>query len=68
MSDVPKGMPRERIGGFLLRIGAITEKQKEEILELQKTKYPDKMFGQIAIELGYIKKESIDKYIESKNS
>ncbi len=57
-------LPKERIGGFLMRIGAITEKQRDEILDVQK-KNPKKMFGEIAIELGYINKDSINQYLKS---
>lgn len=55
----------EKIGDFLVKIGDITNEQKEEILEIQK-KEPDKLFGYIAIELKYINEEAIDKYLDSK--
>ena len=58
-------MPKEMIGGFLIRIGAITTQQRDEILEKQKNEFPHKRFGELAIELGYINKEMIDKYFVS---
>ncbi len=61
MSDSKK----DRIGGFLIRIGAITSEQRDKILKMQ-SENPTKMFGEIAIELGFITKDSIDKYLKSK--
>ncbi len=55
----------ERLGEFLVRIGAITKEQVEEVLETQK-KEPDRLFGEIAIDLGYINNEAVDKYLETK--
>jgi predicted transcriptional regulator len=62
MSDT--NQPKERIGGFLIRIGAITEAQRDEILNIQKSN-PGKMFGEIAVELGFINKDSINQYLKS---
>jgi hypothetical protein len=59
------GMAEERIGEILVRIGALTPEQVEAILKQQK-KEPDKIFGVIAIELGYINDEAIRKYVEEK--
>jgi hypothetical protein len=58
-------MAEERIGDFLVRIGALTPDQVETILKQQK-KEPDKIFGVIAIELGYINDKAIRKYVEEK--
>jgi len=55
----------ERIGEFLVRIGAISEGQVQEILALQKTE-PDRLFGEIAVERGYIKDEAIDRYLKDR--
>ncbi len=62
--DIKEGRT-ERIGEFLLRIEALTEPQQDEILERQQTN-PDKKFGEIAIELGYINDDAIDRYLESR--
>ncbi len=53
----------EKIGETLIRIGAMTEQQVSDILALQK-KGDDRMFGLIAIELGYIDDEVLASYIE----
>lgn len=53
------------IGEFLVSINAITEAQCQEILAVQ-DKEPEKLFGEIAIELGYINDDAIDKYLASK--
>jgi hypothetical protein len=58
------GVP-ERIGEFLLRIGVINEMQVQEILDIQKAG-DSRLFGEIAIEFGYINDELLQKYIEAK--
>ncbi|HBD94928.1 MAG: hypothetical protein A2015_07680 [Spirochaetes bacterium GWF1_31_7] len=55
----------EKIGEFLVRIEAMTRKQMEEIIKLKEIT-PDKLFGQIAIEKGYIDDKAIDDYLEAK--
>ncbi len=50
-----------RLGEFLVSIGAMTEDQVREVLERQQEE-PDKLFGQIAIELGMINDAAIDRY------
>lgn len=52
----------EPIGTFLLKIQAINEKELQEILEIQKNN-PDKKFGEIAMEHGYVNEASINKYL-----
>lgn len=54
----------EKIGEFLVRIGAISEEQCGIILEEQKKK-PKVLFGEIALEKGFIDDAAIDKYLES---
>ena len=46
----------ERIGDFLLRIGAMTRDQVDEVLKAQSEDDDEepRMFGEIAIEKGYI--------------
>ena len=55
----------EIIGEFLLRINAITEAQLKSVLEEQAAN-PDKLFGEIAIDRGYINDEALDEYIKAK--
>ena len=54
----------QRIGEYLLTIGAMTKQQVNEVLETQK-KEPNKLFGEIALELGFISDEAIDSYFKS---
>ena len=57
----------ERIGEFFVRIGIITPDQVEEVLKIQKSE-PDRLFGEIAIELGYINDKALDEYISTKRA
>ena len=54
----------EKIGEFLLRIGVMNEHQVQELLDAQKTG-DSRMFGEIAIDFGYINDEVLKKYIEA---
>ena len=55
----------ERLGEFLVRIGVMQEDQVQVVLEEQK-KRPDELFGQIAIELGFINEKAVDDYLASR--
>ncbi len=55
----------ERIGQGLIRIGAMTEEQVKDILKRQEDN-DSRLFGEIAIELGYIDDDAISKYLDSK--
>jgi hypothetical protein len=55
----------ERIGEFLVRIGVMTEEQVQEVLQAQKAG-DMRLFGEIAIEFGYINDEILKKYVEAK--
>lgn len=55
----------EKIGEGLVRIGAITEEQVEEIVKMQQ-QGDKRLFGEIAIAIGYIDDAAIDKYLKSK--
>lgn len=59
------GDSTQRIGEFLVRIGAMTKDQVDEVLAIQRER-PDKLFGQIAIELGYVNDEAVDRYVSEK--
>lgn len=52
----------ERLGKLLQSMGALTEQQINNIMKYQKEN-PEILFGQIAIRLGYITKELLNKYL-----
>jgi len=55
----------EKLGEFLVRIGVMKEEQVRVVLEEQK-KQPGVLFGQIAIELGYINEKAVDDYLAAR--
>jgi hypothetical protein len=55
-----------KIGDFLVGIGAMDELQVEEVLRVQREDEEPKMFGEIAIELGYIDDSILRTYIDQK--
>jgi len=55
----------EKIGEGLIRIGAMTEEQVQDVLKRQR-EGDNRLFGEIAISLGYVDDEAIRKYLESK--
>ncbi len=57
----------QRIGDFLVRIGAMTADQVSQVLKKQKSE-PDRLFGELAIELGFIDDGAVDRYLQSKRS
>jgi hypothetical protein len=57
----------ERIGEALVRIGAMKSYQVQDVLRLQQGG-DHRMFGEIAIELGYIDDQAVRKYLESKKA
>ncbi len=54
----------ERIGDFLVRIGAMKKAQVEDVLRIQKAG-DSRSFGVIAIELGYVNEAAVKKYVDS---
>jgi hypothetical protein len=56
---------RERLGEFLVRIGAMDEGQVGQVLARQKEE-PDRLFGEIAIEMGFINDSAVDNFLSSK--
>lgn len=52
----------EKIGEGLVRVGALTREQMEEVLRRQRNG-DDRLFGQIAIELGYINDRALQSYL-----
>ena len=57
----------ERIGDFLIRIGEVEQSQIEEVLRIQKAG-DSCPFGEIAIELGYINADILQKYEEAREA
>ena len=53
----------DRIGEFLVVIGAITQEQVQHVLKLQ-AGGDTRIFGEIALELGYLDDEAIKKYLD----
>lgn len=56
----------ERIGEGLKRIGAINQDQVDSILKRQR-EGDDRLFGEIAVDLGFVNIEAIIDYLESKS-
>ena len=52
-----------KIGEFLVQIGAMKQFQVEDVLRVQR-EGDTRMFGEIAIERGYVNDEAIRKYVE----
>ena len=55
----------ERIGEALVRIGAMTVEQVDQVLKLQQDG-DDRLFGEIAIEQGFINDKAIKAYLDSR--
>jgi len=55
----------ERIGESLVRIGAMTPEQVEQVLSLQKDG-DRRLFGEIAIEQGFINDKAIKDYLDAR--
>ena len=58
---------QNRIGEFLVQIGAMQQYQVDDVLRVQETG-DSRMFGEIAIELGYINDAAIKKYLDYRHS
>lgn len=57
----------QRIGDFLVRIGAMTLDQVSAVLGRQANE-PDRLFGEIAIEMGFISDSAIDKFLTTRRA
>lgn len=53
---------QDRIGEFLVKIGAMSSDQRNQVLEIQAHE-PEKLFGKIAVEQGYINELAIDTFL-----
>jgi len=56
----------ERIGEGLIRIGAMNQSQVTDVLKRQKDG-DDRLFGEIAVELGYVDVDALLNYLKFKN-
>ena len=56
----------ERIGEALVRIGAMTPEQVDQVLKLQQNG-DNRLFGEIAIGEGFINDKAIKAYLDSRN-
>lgn len=55
---------KEKIGEGLVRLGKMTKAQAEKVLQVQREKYSfGKKFGEIALELMYINRATLDEYL-----
>lgn len=54
-----------KIGGFLVRIGAMQSWQLEKVLRMQRSG-DARRFGEIAIDLGYIEDAALKLYVDSR--
>ena len=54
-----------RVGEFLVCIGAMSAADVTRVLDEQ-SRRPHKLFGQIAIEMGLISDDAVDRYLEMK--
>ena len=55
----------EKIGEALMKIGAITQEQVDDVLARQ-SDGELRLFGEIAIELGYIDDDALASYLDMK--
>jgi len=53
----------DRIGEFLVKIGAMTREQVDHVLQLQ-AKGDKRIFGEIALELRYLNDDAIKRYVD----
>ncbi len=56
---------QEKMGDFLMRIGAMKKAQVDEVLRLQKAG-DTRLFGVIAVELGHINESVVKSFLDSK--
>jgi len=74
LRGIPRKIPRRggirmqnKIGEFLVQIGAMQQYQVDDVLRVQESG-DSRMFGEIAIELGYINDAAIKKYLDYRHS
>jgi hypothetical protein len=54
---------KDRIGEFLMKIGAMTEAQVQQVLQAQEAG-DERRFGDIALALGYLTDDSLRRYVD----
>lgn len=64
-SEVVKPDPG-RIGGFLVAVGAMKDWQVEDVVLAQRSG-DTRMFGEIAIAMGYVNDEALKRYVDSRD-
>ncbi|MGO9307481.1 MAG: hypothetical protein ACLQDL_00485 [Spirochaetia bacterium] len=62
--DAPRA-EADKIGGFLVAIGAMQAWQVEDVVLAQRTG-DTRIFGEIAIALGYIDETALERFVESR--
>lgn len=65
MASAESSHYQEKIGEGLVRIGVLTQQQCDHVLELQR-QGDKRLFGEIAISLGYVRFEELIKYLSSR--
>jgi hypothetical protein len=55
----------ERLGEMLVRMGRITEEQRDHALQLQQGPYAGKPLGSVLVELGYISEEELLRHVRT---
>jgi tetratricopeptide (TPR) repeat protein len=63
ITEVKRGETKYKLGQCLEKAGLLNNTQITEILDLQKK--TNKCFGQIAVEMGYIKESTLDLFIQN---
>ena len=51
-----------RIGEYFVSLDILSFEQAENILKVQ-NEYPNKKFGEIAVQLGYLDQRDVEKYL-----
>ncbi len=54
---------KQRIGEFLVKIGAMTQEQVDQVVKAQEAG-DARRFGDIALELGFIEDNSLKRYVD----
>ena len=52
----------KRIGEYFVSLNILSFEQAEKILKVQ-NEYPDKKFGEIAVQLGYLDQRDVEEYL-----
>jgi len=63
-TEKPQASFQEKIGEGLVRIGALTSEQCDQVISMQKAG-DKRLFGEIAIDIGFIQFDVLIKYLSS---